>query len=240
MKMPIVVLSASLAACAFIPQAAARQSPMERSSQAVSAARPDVFGTVALPIAHSRYDDRWNRVAATSSATMPNFVHAAHSLAGIGRAQMINAAVNRHVRYRSDAKGDYWATVRETVSRRAGDCEDIAIAKMQVLRSLGMPASELYMSIGNDVAAGQVHAILLVRIAGRFWVLDNRVDRLIPHEAFHFHPILTFSGSRTWLHGYRPGTMPEAVKALSYAAASGQLKVGAGTLSSIMAIRKNA
>jgi predicted transglutaminase-like cysteine proteinase len=196
-------------------------------SAPAAASGPDVFGTVALPVRHSRYDARWHRVADSPRIALPDFAQPAQSLSGDQQAQTINAAMNRHVHYRYDFPRDNWATANETMSKLAGDCEDIAIAKMQTLLTLGVPASDLFMSIGSDTAAGAVHAVLMVRLDGRFWVLDNRSDRLIPHEAFNqFHPILTFSGERTWLHGYRVGTMPAEVRALSVAAQTGRLQVG--------------
>jgi len=63
-----------------------------------------------------------------------------------------------------------------------------------------------------------IHAMLLVRIGRRFWILDNRSDRLAtPADYPDFYPILTFSGSHTWLHGYRIGSIPPAVVAIKTA-----------------------
>jgi predicted transglutaminase-like cysteine proteinase len=191
-------------------------------------APPNVFGSVALPVTRSRYSARWLRAASPSQGDLPSFIRVGISDDRGLQARMVNVEMNRHIRYSPDRNpSDSWATARETLSRSAGDCEDIAIAKMQALLALGVPSSDLFMTIGSDTAAGAVHALLLVRIDGRFWVLDNRVERPVPQEDFkQFYPILTFSGNRTWLHGYRPGNTPESVNALSYAAASGNLQVG--------------
>jgi len=175
-------------------------------------AAPNVFGSVAIPLAHSRYDARWQRVLHQSrSPQLSVLVQQAVSLAPDQKVRFVNASLNRAIRYQfdTDPSGDRWATVSETMEKRAGDCEDIVIAKMQALRTLGVPASDLYMTIGRDGRSDAIHALLLVRLANRFWVLDNRTDRMVTQEEFgDFRPILTFSGASTWTHGYRLGRQP--------------------------------
>ena len=91
------------------------------------------------------------------------------------------------------------------------------------MRNLGVPASDLFMTIGHDGLAGVAHAVLLVRAHGQVWVLDNRVDQLIPQQSYRqFYPIISFSASgRSWLHGYPVGKTPPAVRAMSVAFARG-------------------
>ena len=192
---------------------------------------PDVFNSVALPVRNSRYSARWTRVVRTSSPFLPALVQPARAFGRTQKAIFVNALLNHRIGYRFDSKpsGDHWATVQETLTSSSGDCEDFVIAKMQALRALGVPSEDLYMTIGNDVSAGAVHAILLVRSGSQFLVLDNRADRLIPQEQYRdFYPILSFSGNRTWLHGYRRGTMPDAVRAMQVTtlASTGKLPLG--------------
>jgi predicted transglutaminase-like cysteine proteinase len=192
--------------------------------------RPDLFGSVALPVGRSRFSERWQRVFRHAAAPqLSRLVQPARSLGRAEQAQFVNASINRTIAYRfdTDASGDQWATVSETLGRGSGDCEDFVIAKMQALRALGVPAGNLYMTIGHDGSAGSVHALLLVRTDEGFRVLDNRTDRMIAPETYRdFHPILTFSGSRTWLHGYRPGAMPAAVRTMDLALNSRDLPLG--------------
>jgi predicted transglutaminase-like cysteine proteinase len=102
----------------------------------------------------------------------------------------------------TDPSGDRWVTVNETMAKKAGDCEDIVIARMQALRALGVP-------VGRDGSSETIHALLLMSMANRFWVLDNRTDRLMAQEEFgDFRSILTFSGTSTWTDGYRLGRQP--------------------------------
>jgi predicted transglutaminase-like cysteine proteinase len=197
-----------------------------------AAGQPDVFGSVALPVRESRYWQRWNRVSRSAAAPqLTRLAQPARSLGRFQQAQLINAAMNRRISYRfdSDPSGDQWATAGETLARSAGDCEDIVIAKMHALMAAGVPANDLYMTVGHDAAAGSVHAVLLVRAQDRFWVLDNRTERLLAEEEFtDFHPILTFSGNRSWLHGYRRGTTPAAVRAMDMARSGRTLPLGNG------------
>lgn len=192
---------------------------------------PDVFGSVALALGKTRFDSRWRRVfSSTDSKRVPVFLKAADHPSSLDQLRFVNAAINRRIRYRFDThpSGDHWANASETFATSAGDCEDIVIAKMQALRSMGIPAKALYMTIGNDTASGAVHALLLARVGSRFWVLDNRTDRLVPHNEYgDFHPMLTFSATSAWLHGYRLGETPAAVQQLGLALnTSRALKLG--------------
>jgi predicted transglutaminase-like cysteine proteinase len=183
-----------------------------------------------MPLRHSRYGARWQRVLGQSSSPqLPALIQPAAVLGRDQQLRFINASMNRSISYRfdTDPSGDRWASVNETLARRAGDCEDIVIAKLQALRALGVPLGNLYMTIGHEGSHGSVHAVLLVRSGDRFWVLDNRTDRLVPQEAYKdFYPVLTFSGTSTWTHGYSRGRMPAAVTAMSIAMNTRNLPVG--------------
>ena len=206
-----------------------------QNGTAVNGSPPDVFDSVAVPLRHSRYSERWQRVVRqTRPPQLLGLIQPARLLGRDQQMQFVNASMNRHINYRfdTDPSGDQWATVNETLEKRAGDCEDIVIAKMQALRALGVPATDLYMTIGREGSSGAVHAILLVRMANRFWVLDNRIDRLVTQEDYKdFYPILTFSGGSTWVHGYRRDAIPAAVRALNFALNGHNLPLGSSVRS---------
>lgn len=128
----------------------------------------------------------------------------AQSLDAASQARFVNAALNRRIEFQPE-KGDRWATPAETLGRAAGDCEDYAVAKMQALKQLGVPERDLFLTVGQDTALRQAHAVLLVRAGSRFWVLDNRSDRLIPDSQFRdFMPTISFrADGKSWFHGYR-------------------------------------
>lgn len=171
----------------------------------------DFLQTRRLSVSHTAFDQQWSRVSretlsravVTGDATLRRF--AAGRIGEEGLAA-VNAWTNRHIRYAEDArlygKADYWAGAPTTLRRGAGDCEDIAIAKLQLLAAMGVPRSDLYLTIARDLARHADHAVLVVRMDGRYWLLDNATDRVLDAGAsYDYQPVLSFSGNRRWLHG---------------------------------------
>jgi predicted transglutaminase-like cysteine proteinase len=176
-----------------------------------AALTPAVFGTAVLSTNTTPYDARWNRVQSQRLGAGANIAASARGLEGLERLRVVNSAVNKAIKYRDDSRNwgssDYWASAAETFARGSGDCEDYAIAKMQVLRSLGVPASDLFLVVGNDLSSRAAHAMLVVRSGGQYWVLDNFHDRLLPDTGYgEFRPVITLSTAGRWLHGYKRGT----------------------------------
>jgi predicted transglutaminase-like cysteine proteinase len=94
------------------------------------------------------------------------------------RAEIVNREINQAVRYVSDfdAHGvaDLWSSPLETLAAGTGDCEDYAIAKFAMLLDAGIAEKDLKVLLVRDMAVRQDHAVLAVRIGGRWLVLDNR------------------------------------------------------------------
>lgn len=176
---------------------------------AVSMDRPDVFNSVALPIDRTSLDRRWRKVAKVPAGAVPAAFNA--GLAGRGpieQLEAINRYVNSRVKFIDDIRqygvADHWTTAADTLRRGRGDCEDYAIAKLQLLRRAGFAEKDLYLVILRDALRRADHAVLVARAEGRLLVLDNGTDRLIDsYEMPDYRPIVTFSGSRAWTHGYR-------------------------------------
>jgi predicted transglutaminase-like cysteine proteinase len=99
------------------------------------------------------------------------------------RVETVNRAVNQAVRYVSDYEqhgvADLWSSPLETLASGAGDCEDYAIAKFAVLLAAGIPEKDIKLLLVRDLAVRQDHAVLTVRVDGRWLVLDNRRMALI-------------------------------------------------------------
>jgi predicted transglutaminase-like cysteine proteinase len=99
------------------------------------------------------------------------------------RVETVNRTVNQAIRYVSDYEqhgvADLWSSPLETLASGAGDCEDYAIAKFAVLLATGIPEKDLKVLLVRDLAVRQDHAVLTVRINGRWLVLDNRRMALI-------------------------------------------------------------
>jgi len=53
------------------------------------------------------------------------------------------------------------------------------------------------------------HAVLVVRAAGRFLVLDNGTDRIVDSsDVQDYKPVLTFTAGHAYTHGYRRDIAP--------------------------------
>jgi predicted transglutaminase-like cysteine proteinase len=170
-----------------------------------AASAPNAFGSVALPLGPNKFSERWRRVAsAGSSARLSEIIAPARALDATRQARFVNAALNHKIEFQPE-RGDRWSTPAETLGSAAGDCEDYAVAKMHALKQLGVNERDLFLTVGQDTATRQAHAVLLMRAGNRFWVMDNRSDRLIPDSQFRdFTPMVSFrADGKSWLHGMK-------------------------------------
>ena len=180
----------------------------------VSSDRPDVFNSVALSIDHSPLNARWSRVAgAGATGSAGAFAASLRGHGAIAKLEAVNAYVNARVRFVDDSVqfgvGDRWMAPTETLGRGRGDCEDYAIAKRAMLRAAGVADKDLYLVVLKDLTRRADHAVLVVRAAGRFLVLDNGTDRIVDSaDVRDYRPILTFTAGRTFTHGYRRDVAP--------------------------------
>jgi len=179
-------------------------------SAGVANGRPDVFGSVALRVGHTQLDARWQRVAHSGvSGAAAAYASSLHGKDAFERLEAINWYVNKRVRFTDDirqyGRADYWASANETLNRGRGDCEDYAIAKLQMLRRAGIADKDLYLVVVKDLVRRADHAILVVRAAGHMYVLDNGTDELLDSESVSdYRPVLTFAAvGASWTHGYR-------------------------------------
>ena len=198
LRSAISAICATLSLVLLTPSAKAAPAPLSG---------PAVFGSAALSITKTPYDAKWKSLQWNSIGVGASIAAAARKKDGFERLQYVNRAINAAIAYRVDGAGrsgaDNWASAAESFARRAGDCEDYAIAKMQVLLATGIPASDLFLVIGKDHAAGADHAVLIVRSAGTYWVLDNFNDRVHQDTQFrHFTPVMSLSLRGGWLHGH--------------------------------------
>ena len=69
---------------------------------------------------------------------------------------------------------DHWSAPLETLSTGHGDCEDYAIAKYVALKAAGVAEEEVKLVVVEDTLAREEHAIVAVRLEGRWTILDNR------------------------------------------------------------------
>ncbi|MCF2514885.1 transglutaminase-like cysteine peptidase [Sphingomonas sp. G124] len=174
-------------------------------------ASPDVFGTVALNAGVTFYDARFRRVAATDARDplVQQLAAGAASLDSLGKLRLVQQEINERVHWAHDLDNmgvaDFWANAGETLRRGTGDSEDIAIAKMQVLKAAGFDPKDLYISIGRHSTRG-AHILLLARTAAGWFALDDRDGVQTPAQNSRFTPIMTLGQGMSWIHGRRVGT----------------------------------
>lgn len=84
----------------------------------------------------------------------------------------VNSRVNRAIRpVKDSAAHDTWSLPLES-GRRAGDCEDYALEKLQALLARGVPRSALNLATAVT-GWGESHAVLVVSTESGDFVLDN-------------------------------------------------------------------
>jgi len=184
-----------------------------RISEGVASGKPDVFGSVALRVGKTPLNARWLKVEnARVHGAAAKF---ADGLDGdeVAQLEAVNRYVNRRVQFVDDDKrfgrADVWTSADQTLTAGKGDCEDYAIAKLQLLRRAGFSDRNLYLVIVKDLVSRADHAVLVVRAAGRMYVLDNGTEALLDSESIRdYRPILTFAANGTWTHGYRIHSAP--------------------------------
>lgn len=196
-------------------QLAAAGSLQPQRSAAISAAvrlplgSDDFLASRRVAISHTSFDAAWDRVraAALPRGAARDLLAASNGAPGTGALAAVNRWANARIRYAEDrelyGQADYWASANETLRRGAGDCEDIAIAKLQMLAAMGVPRDAMYLTIARDLARAADHAVLVVKLDGRSWLLDNATDQLLDAgQSYDYRPIVSFSAGNKWLHGY--------------------------------------
>ena len=180
-----------------------------RSDEGATSGRPDLFGTIALPVRRTSLDARWNRSGQSGvSGAAARYAEALSGRERRERLDAVNRYVNARVRFVDDqvqfGKADVWSPAPATLKRGTGDCEDYAIAQMAMLRRAGFAERDLYLVIVRDLVRRSDHAVLAARADGRMYVLDNGTDALLESGAIaDYRPIMTFAANGSWTHGYR-------------------------------------
>jgi predicted transglutaminase-like cysteine proteinase len=205
-----------LALTTVVTPARAQENPSDQSEAPITVygrlpqrpTVPNVFGTVAVPFGTTPVSARWTRImtAPVNAPALSRFTAAAQSYSPQQKVQFVQAAINRAVRSRTGGgpcgtDDGYWAAATETLARGTGDCIDIAIAKVEALRQLGLASSDLYLVTGR-MFTGRLEAGLLVRIGSQFWMLDAHSDQIVGADRMtSFSPIVTYGVGMTWAHG---------------------------------------
>ena len=182
----------------------------------------------ALRVGRTPLDARWHSVErAHVTGSAAHFAQSVKRDEPLKQLEAVNWYVNRRVRFVDDirrfGRADVWSSANETLRSGRGDCEDYAIAKMQMLRAAGFADRDLYLVVLRDLVRRSDHAVLVARASGRMVVLDNGTDELLDTDRVKdYRPILTFASYGEWTHGYRVTQAPVELAANEVAARVGR------------------
>jgi len=128
------------------------------------------------------------------------------------RLKRVNNFFNRHILFQDDMitwqKKDYWATPLETMSKRAGDCEDFAIAKYATLKMVGISPEKLRLIYvraqrgGSGSGINQAHMVLGYYSSPQSdpLILDNLVSDIRPAaQRRDLFPVFSFNSEDLWV-----------------------------------------
>ncbi len=183
----------------------------------------NVFGSVIVPVGAIPASRRWREVWSTdvtarfgalcpedvcSDGVSGTLARAARRAAGLGQMaalELVNDSVNRAIRYRAET-GDEWASPVVSAQRGWGDCEDYAIAKYWMLRSIGVADAQMQMIMLKDTRRGLYHAVLAVHVDGDRFILDSLRNRVVRESDLRdYVPLVSFVGERSFVHGVDAG-----------------------------------
>ncbi|MGE5566478.1 MAG: transglutaminase-like cysteine peptidase [Parcubacteria group bacterium] len=204
------------------PEAAARQEPdalgdfiatvQDPNYRPPPQTPPNLFGSVALPSGGSAASEQagWLDRLAWPPADGPwsGLLQRIKYLPREEQLVAVNSWVNHTLGVADDRDiyglSDHWASIEESFARGRGDCEDFAIAKMQLLEASGFSREDLYLAVLKDEIRHMDHAVLAVRDGADFWILDSQTDKLMRSEYVRgYRPVATYSAGHAWVHGFR-------------------------------------
>ena len=96
---------------------------------------------------------------------------------------------------------DYWATPIEFLCKRAGDCEDFAIAKYFTLMAMGVAEEKLNITYVKAIQYNIAHMVLTYysEPGAEPLILDNLIDSIDPaSRRTDLMPVFSFNGAGLW------------------------------------------
>ena len=98
---------------------------------------------------------------------------------GVARIGHINRAINFAIRGLGNQKSDRWTPPLTALARGSGDCKQFAVLKYVALNNVGFAREDRRIAIVMDKTVHRQHAVVAVRNAGRWLILDNRSSILV-------------------------------------------------------------
>jgi predicted transglutaminase-like cysteine proteinase len=210
-----VTLDLANSAAQGVKLAPSNACPQQPSPIAEDASPTDdrlILGSLQLSISKTPFDLQWSKVSNGSAGRgLKRWLAQTGVYAEAdprGQMAAVNRWVNNRIAYADDSalyrQSDFWASSRETLRRRKGDCEDYAILKMDMLAAMGIDRDRMILVVARDLVRNADHAVLVVKLEqGGSVMLDNSTDTLLDGRlANDYRPIMSFASNGKWLHGY--------------------------------------
>jgi len=190
--------------------------PTSKPRSAFASRRWWLAAVIALPwLALAAYDG--SRVQEVAAQRGPRVAEQAKALVQliersaaqdeVQRLKDINDFFNRRLAFQEDivtwGVQDYWATPLESLEKRAGDCEDYAIAKYFSLAASGVPTVRLRMVYVRARLGGQslAHMVLAyyAQPGAEPLILDNLRPEVLPaSQRPDLTPVFSFNTEGLW------------------------------------------
>ena len=133
---------------------------------------------------------------------------------GVARIGHINRAINLAIQGLGNQKSDRWTPPLTALARGSGDCKQFAVLKYVALNNVGFAREDLRIAIVMDKTVYRQHAVVAVRNAGRWLILDNRSSILVDSSdvTAHYIPlnVLDHRGVREFVGA--PSIVQEAAR----------------------------
>ncbi|MFC1885614.1 transglutaminase-like cysteine peptidase [Thermodesulfobacteriota bacterium] len=153
-------------------------------------------------------ENKYGKDAVERLVAWENFIRQDNSSSDMDKLEKTNRFFNEMIMFVNDIDlwgvKDYWATPLEFLCRRAGDCEDFAIAKYFTLAEMGIPEKKLNILYVKALRYNQAHMVLtyldLEDSSAEPLVLDNLVDSIEPSsKRTDLLPVFSFNDTGLWL-----------------------------------------
>lgn len=149
---------------------------------------------------------RGSRVVSEAQGLV-QLIEQARSQDEVQRLRAVNDFFNRRIAFREDmvvwGVADYWASPLEVLEKRAGDCEDYAIAKYFSLAASGVPVTRLRMVYVRARVNGQTLAHMVLAYytepSAEPLILDNLRPEVLPAaQRGDLTPVFSFNTEGLW------------------------------------------
>lgn len=211
LSIDLPAVDASLApstACSALAVAGVQPTISGLAAISVKPVGPDDFlASQRIKIKNTLYDPDWRRVR-SESLSRAALGRTVGKVTGAEAAKLatVNRWVNRRITYVEDrdlfGRADFWAGAKRTLQLGRGDCEDIALVKMQLLAASGIPRTDMFLTVTRDLARNQDHAVLIVRTGASYFILDDSTDAVLDAMPQNdYRAIVSLGFTESWLHG---------------------------------------